>query len=127
MWTFILFVISVTGIVALIVFKNWEQRRGSAPGAALRARIDARVAVLGGWLKSVPLYFKEHSKVLSAQIIFHLSAIMLRIVHFAERKLIRVINLVKGRGDVTTKKGAASFFLQNVATYKENQASVESQ
>lgn len=125
MWTFILFGISVFGIGSLFVLKNWELRRGSIPGTTLRASTDAHVVVVAGWARLVPIKLQATARTFLAQSIFHVSAIMLRVVHFAERKLIRVINLVKGRGDVTTKKGSASFFLQNVATYKEPQSTVE--
>lgn len=118
---------SVIGIIALLIFKNWEQRRGGMPGASIRATADAKVVVISTQLKQFPQTLHSSFRVLIKKVIFYVSAAMLRVVQFTERKLIRVINLVRGKGDITTKKGSASFFLQNVATYKENQGTPELQ
>lgn len=121
MWTLLLFGISILGIIGLICYKNLEQRRGSIPGAELRTTIDARVMVVATWLRSLPTSIQEALRTLFKQGVFHATGTMLKVLHFVERKLIRVINLVKGKGDITTKKGSASFFLQNVSTYKDGQ------
>ena len=118
---------SLIGIAGLLIFKNWEQRRGGLPGAAIRATADAKVVVISTQLKQFPQTLHVSFRVLLKHVIFYVSAAMLRVVQFTERKLIRVINLVRGKGDITTKKGSASFFLQNVATYKDAQSTPELQ
>jgi len=122
-WLIALLIISVLGIAALLIFKKWEESRGGLPGTGLRRATDAKVVVISERLKALPRALWASVRVFLKQGVFYVSAGMLRIVQFTERKLIRVINLVRGKGDISTKKGSASFFLQNVATYKENQAS----
>lgn len=124
MWAFILCCISILGIVALVAGKHWERRRGTVPGSALRNFIDAKVVFAATKIQGVPDMARGHARGLTKELIFHLSAALLRLVQFVERKLIRIINLVKGRRDINTKKGSASFFLQNVSTYKDQQPTV---
>lgn len=118
MWTFALFGLSLLGMLTLLLGKRCELRYGTMPGLELRRALDARVAAFTAWLRALPARARAVGHDYAAHAIVRTSALLLRFVHFLEGKLIRVINLVKGRGDSSPQQKPASAFLQRVATFK---------
>jgi len=119
MWAVILFILAFSGILILTVFKNWERRNGVEGTRALRSRFDAELIELGAAVRAFPHRVKFFAVEISKRLVIEASSATLHLLRFVEYKLIRVINLVKGKQQISDDKATVSYFLQNVSTYKE--------
>ena len=107
-------------IVGMIVFKGWEIKAGKTLHRDFRFKADRAVAKWTTLLKShLPTRGRVISKELSHNVAYHVSHAALSGVHFAERKLIRIINFIKGKG-VVKKDRTTSHYLKNVSKYERH-------
>lgn len=115
-----LFIFAFLAIVGMLAIKNWELKAGKTLFRDVRFKADKAVAKWATILKShVPRNGKIISKELTHNAAYHISHVALAGVHFAERKLIRVINFIKGKG-VVKKDRTASHYLKNVSQYERH-------
>ncbi|MFQ5661791.1 MAG: hypothetical protein ACE5F2_00865 [Candidatus Paceibacteria bacterium] len=114
------FAFAFLAIIGMLVVKNWEVRAGKTLWSDFRFKADRKVAKWTTILKShLPTRGRVISKELTHNTAYHVSHAALACVHFAERKLIRVINFIKGKG-VVKKDAAASSYLKNVSKYERH-------
>ena len=112
------FIFSLLAIIGMISIKNWEMKAGKTIFAKMRFKFDIFVAKYLIILKSYTQtnngrYFLKEIIHYTA---YYISHIALSCARFAERKLIKIINFIKGRG-VIEKKGQVSSYLKNVADF----------
>ncbi len=102
----------------MISIKNWEMKAGKTIFAKMRFKFDIFVAKYLIILKSYTQ--TKNGRYFLKKIIhytaYYISHIALSCARFAERKLIKIINFIKGRG-VIEKKGQVSSYLKNVADF----------
>ena len=104
----------------MIAFKNWEIKAGKTIFRDVRFKADKVVASWITFIKShVPTRGKKLSKEITHHAAFHFSHFALSIVKFIERKLIRIINFIKGKG-VVKKDRIASHYMKNVSEYERH-------
>ncbi|MEK7589745.1 MAG: hypothetical protein AAB475_00630 [Patescibacteria group bacterium] len=114
------FAVAFIAIVGMIAFKNWEIKAGKTILRNARFKADKVVVEWFIALKShIPTKGKHLSKEITHHTAYHISHFALGGVKFAERKLIRVINFIKGKG-VVNKNGNASHYLKNVSKYERH-------
>ena len=114
------FAFAFLAIIGMLVVKNWEMKAGKTLKRNFRFKADKAVAKWTTFLKShLPTRGRVISKELSHNIAYHVSHVALAGVHFAERKLIRIINFIKGKG-IVKKDRTASHYLKNVSEYKRH-------
>ncbi len=114
------FGISFLGIVALLAFKSWEVRRGIGVFPDIRIRMDKRVVYWKSLLyTALPICIAVFLRGFHASV-YYASEFTLRAVRFLERRLLRFVNMVKGRrGEINKKKGSASLFLAAISSKEE--------
>ena len=112
------FIFSLLAIIGMISIKNWEMKAGKTIFAKMRFKFDIFVAKYLIILKSYTQ--TKNGRYFLKKIIhytaYYISHIALSCARFAERKLIKIINFIKGRG-VIEKKRQASPYLKNVADF----------
>ncbi|HJL55632.1 MAG: hypothetical protein QGH85_01460 [Candidatus Pacebacteria bacterium] len=114
------FAFAFLAIIGMLIIKNWEVKAGKTLSHEFRFKADRAVAKWTTILKShLPTRGRVISKELSHNIAYHVSHVALAGVHFAERKLIRVINFIKGKG-IVNKDRATSHYLKNVSEYERH-------
>lgn len=114
------FAFSFIAIVSMIAFKNWEIKAGKTLWRGSRFKADKIVARWLTVLKShIPTTGKRFSKEITHHTAYHISYIALSGVKFMERKLIRIINFIKGRG-IVKKDRTASHYMKNVSEYERH-------
>ena len=95
----------------LLLLKQWEQKRIFLYYRLKREQGDRIVLQVFNFLRVIPhaslIFLSRFFHIL----VFYISTGVLQIVRFLERKLLRFVNMVKGRQEVHHKKGAASLFL----------------
>jgi hypothetical protein len=109
---------SLLAIAALIYFRHLEERRGVMYGETFRLRLDEVVVRSFLKMKQVPKIFGwrgwEHVFHDSVVFVLHqLSLLALFLVRFLERRLVRLVNFVKGKHVSRTDAGV-SIFLQDM-------------
>lgn len=102
----------------MISIKDWEIKAGKTIFAKIRFKADIFIAKYLIILKS---YTQANSgRYFSKEIIhysaYYISHIALSCARLAERKLIKIINFIKGRG-IIKKKGQVSSYLKDVADF----------
>jgi hypothetical protein len=114
------FGIAFLAIVGMIAFKNWEIKAGKTVLREVRFKADKIVA---GWFtifkSHIPTRGKHLSKEITHHTAYHVSHAALGVVKFAEGKLVRIINFIKGRG-VVKKDRTASHYMKNVAEFERH-------
>jgi hypothetical protein len=114
------FAFTFFAIIGMLVVKNWEIKAGKTLLREIRFKADRTVAKWTTFFKShLPTRGRVISKELTHNTAYHISHIALAVVHFAERKLIRIINFIKGKG-VVKKDAAASHYMKNVSQYERH-------
>ena len=112
------FIFSLLAIIGMISIKNWEMKAGKTIFAKMRFKFDIFVAKYLIILKSYTQ--TKNGRYFLKKIIhytaYYISHIALSCARFAERKLIKIINFIKGRG-VIEKRRQASSYLKNVADF----------
>jgi hypothetical protein len=114
------FGIATFAIVGMIAFKNWEIKAGKTVLREVRFKADKIVA---GWFifvrSHIPTKGKHLSKEITHHTAYHISYVALGGVKFAERKLVRIINFIKGKG-VIKKDRTASHYMKNVSKFERH-------
>lgn len=121
MWILIPLCISLIGILTLFAIKYWEKTRGSAPGITIRSRFDAEIRAVNRYVRTTIPHLLQQAEFWLKHTLVAFVKSLLSVLHFTERKLIRIINLVKGTRNLDNARGSASDFLQNVASYKKQE------
>lgn len=107
-------------IVGIIAFKNWEIKAGKTILREKRFKADKIVA---GWFTTfkshIPTKGKHLSKEITHHTAYHVSHAALGGVKFAEKKLVRIINFIKGKG-VVRKDRTTSHYMKNVSGFKRH-------
>lgn len=112
----ILFGISLLGLIAFLFFKRWEVRQEDATlYRQKRTVLDHLVVRLGKRLSVIPHFLRDFLLHAFHAIVFHVSAFVLRVVRFVERRLLRFVNMVRGKREIHHKKGSASLFLTSIS------------
>lgn len=107
-------------IVGMIAFKNLEIKAGKTILREKRFTADRIVANWFMIFKShIPTKGKRLSKEITHHTAYHISHTALGGVKFAEKKLIRIINFIKGKG-VVRKDGETSHYMKNVSKFKRH-------
>lgn len=107
-------------IIGMFAVKNWEIKAGKTLLREVRFKADMVVAKSIIFIKSnAPTKGRVISKELTHHTAYHISHIALACVHFAERRLIRVINFIKGKG-IVKKDRTASHYMKNVSEYERH-------
>jgi hypothetical protein len=120
MISIVIFTFAFAGLAGLILMKHFEMKAGKTILRAFRFKADTAVAAADLYVRRhVPTFGKKMSKQVAHQTAYHTSSVVLRIVQFMERRLLRFINLIKGKG-VVKKNGSASFFLKHISEHKKN-------
>jgi len=110
--------VSLTGITLLIALKEIEYKRRKTFALSLRQRADRRVLRLVNFFQiHLPTLSRKVWQQMLHHFALHLGTFFLKVVRFVENRLVRFINIIKGKG-VIKKKGSASFFIQNVLEHK---------
>lgn len=113
------FGISLLGILGVLAFKRWDVSHNPLWYRRVRERLDARALTLFRFLRFIPKRAMRIALILSHALVCRVSEWSLSAVRFLERKLLRFVNMVKGRGDINRKKGSTSLFLRNVVEYRD--------
>lgn len=114
------FVFAMTAIAGMITFKNWELKAGKTVFREIRFKADRIVFSFFIFIKShLPIRGKKFSKEIIHHSIFYFSHFALSGVKFLEKRLIRLINFIKGRG-VIKKERNTSDYLKNVSKYERH-------
>ncbi|MDP6388075.1 MAG: hypothetical protein QGG63_02285 [Candidatus Pacebacteria bacterium] len=114
------FAFAFLAIIGMLVVKNWEIKAGKTLFHDARFKADKEVVKWITVLKShVPTRSRLISKELMHNIAYHVSHVALAGVRFAERKLVKVINFIKGKG-VVKKDAVASHYLKNVSEFERH-------
>ncbi|MBT3282739.1 hypothetical protein HON59_00695 [bacterium] len=114
------FGISFIAIVGMIAIKNWEIKRGVTLLRDARFKADKAVASWSTFVKShIPTKGKHLSKEITHHTAYHVSHAALGVVKFAEGKLVRIINFIKGKG-VVRKDRNTSHYMKNVSEYERH-------
>jgi uncharacterized membrane protein YidH (DUF202 family) len=120
MITTITFISASVGIAVLVLLKHFEMKAGRTFFHSIRFKADTFIARTGLLIhRHVPTIGKKISKHVAHHTAYHTSSIVLMIVQFMERRLLRLVNLIKGKG-VVKKNGSASFFLKHISEHKKN-------
>lgn len=115
-----LFSFAFIAIVGMIAMKNWEIKAGKTVLREARFKADKAVVSWFIFVKShIPTKGKSLSKEITHHTVYHVSQVALRGVKFAEKKLVRIINFIKGKG-VVKKDRTASHYMKNVSQYERH-------
>jgi len=119
MTAIISFGVSFFCLASLFLFKAFEMRRSIPNYRRIREMADNKVVHVSQLLSSVP-----HTSRVALGHVFHsfvcwISEIVLRVVRFVERKLLKFVNMVKGRIEINREKGSASLFLKEISNGKK--------
>ena len=112
--------IAIMGILGLVGLKGWEQKRGKVVCGVVRAYIDTQVMRLGWWFaKRLPEMLKKRASACAHAVTYRVTAAVLVVVRFLERRLTRFVNFVKGRRDVRKQQRTRSPYLRDVRNYRD--------
>jgi len=116
--SFSVFILSLTGIASLLSFSVWEKKRGTRLFVEARAKLDSLVvrAVKICTERIESLDSPTLSRAYNALIHF-LAIVILRVIKILEKKMIRVLNTIRGRRELVSQ-GSASEFLKEVSKHK---------
>src|SRR3989344_367675 len=110
-----LFSISLGGIIILFIFKQWENTNTPMWYRRQRERGDRAVTRILNFLYVIPHASRIFLVRVFHAIVFHISAWVLLVVRFLERRLFRFVNMVKGKREINHKKGSVSLFLTAIS------------
>jgi len=109
--------VSILGILGLVALKGWEHSSGRVLFPTVRSRADAMVLRAAAFVKTVPRRVHDILEYITHHGLYQISRTALLLLRVAERRLMRVVNMIKGKG-VVTRKGTNSTFLRDVAEHK---------
>jgi hypothetical protein len=121
MLPFYTFGISFGAIVALILFRAVEERNGVTIAKSVRARLDK--VVVRVFINLDRVFSRNWERFLrdsSVYLLHQLSLVALFLVRFLERRLVRLINFIKGKHATRTDKSVSSFLQDVSSSSKEN-------
>ena len=118
MGTAIVFGASLASLSLFLFFKQWERQRELLWYQSFRKYGDHATLVAARFLVVVPHKVKFFIVHLLHIIVYHVGALVWRVVRFAERKLYRFVNMIKGRKEVHRERGSSSLFLNAISEGK---------
>lgn len=117
MWVVIPLALSILGLLGIFLVKEWEQSSGKMLFPGFRKRADTRTLDLYVLIRAIPkrtkvtlLYLVHHS-------VYQGSRTALLLLRIVERRLMKLLNMIRGKG-VVTKREPPSTFLKHVAEHK---------
>ncbi len=114
-------------LFVLFLFKFFEIRREFSFYSRIRTLVDQRVEDVSTSLLSLP----DASKTALARIVHificWVSETTLYAVRFLEKKLLKFVNMVKGKGDIKREKDSASLFLKKISSDKKSNITFDKQ
>lgn len=113
------FIISLLGIVVLLYFRLWEIKRGSQLYGVQREQLDRVVVSLWVYIEThVPTFNRAVVLQIYHAIVHYFALIVLSIVKIVERKMVFLLEYVRGKREV--KRGVTqSDFLKRVGDHKQ--------
>lgn len=111
------FIFALFAIIGMIAFKNWEIKAGITVFREFRFKADRITILWSSFVKgNIPTEGKHLSKKIMHNTVYYISHAALAVVRFAEQKLVRIINFIKGKG-IVKKDRTTSHYLKNVSEY----------
>jgi len=117
MWAIIPLTLSVLGLLGIFLVKEWEQSSGRILFPGFRKRADARTLDLYAQVQAIPKRTKVMLLYLAHHSIYQSSRTALLLLRIVERRLMKLLNMIRGKG-VVTKREPPSTFLKHVAEHK---------
>ena len=115
----ILFGISLTAFCSFIALKGWEGRANRILFPELRAPLDSQVTrYVKAATGRVPALHPDWLKHTLTFIAHEVSLLLLYGLHFLERRLVRLITMIKGTGTAPRGEGVSDF-LRTVSEHKK--------
>lgn len=120
LWATIPLAVSAVGISGLLALKALEIRRGMPFFGHARQRLDAKtVQLLSVLQRDVP----ERIRAIASDVMHHLAvqltSLALLVIRFAERRLTRFVDMVKGRRELKQGNGTRSAYLRDVTSHRD--------
>ncbi|OGG48128.1 hypothetical protein A3D66_00795 [Candidatus Kaiserbacteria bacterium RIFCSPHIGHO2_02_FULL_50_9] len=115
----IAFSVTLSALCGFLALKHWELRRGRVLISKFRAKADALVLHYAKRLFALaPNPRPDLAKHLLREAAHSLTILLLRGLHFLERRLLKVVNMIKGRG-TPARNDSVSEFLRSVSESKQ--------
>ena len=109
--------LSMVGLLALFAVKEWEHSSGKIFFPGFRKRADMWVLDLYTLFRTIPKYTRDALEYLAHYGAYQGSRTALLLLRMVERRLMRLLNMIRGKG-VVTKRETPSTFLRHVTEYK---------
>ena len=117
----IVLIVSLTGIVLLFMLKRWELQSRKVYLPVARAKTDIfalkMAAKAHSFVRIMPGVSSHVSRQITHHTAYHTSAIALKLVQVVEEKLLRFINMIKGKGVIKDDR-VASQYLRDVSEHR---------
>ena len=117
----IVFIASLAGIVLLFMLKRWELQSRKIYLSVARAKTDIFTLKLAektrSLMRTIPGAGSHVSRQITHHIAYHTSAIVLKLIQAVEGKLLKFINMIKGKGVVKDDR-VASQYLRDVSDHR---------
>ncbi len=110
-------------LFALFLFKFFEMRGRFFFYRHVRTFVDQKVEDISFSLLAIPGISKSVLARTLHIFICWISETVLYIVRLTEKKLLKFLNMIKGKGDVNHEKGSASLFLKEISSEKKKDIS----
>lgn len=111
--------LSIVGLLILFAVKEWERSSGRMLFSNFRKRADTRVLDLHALFRTIPKYTRDVLEYLVHHGAYQGSRTVLLLLRTVERRLMGILNMIKGKG-VVTKRELPSSFLRHVAEHKND-------
>ena len=117
MFVIISLVVSIVGLFGLLALKEKEQSRGKVFFPGFRKQADLWVLNLYALFHAIPKHVRDVTRRLVHHGVYQGSRTALLLLRVIERRLMKLLNLIRGKG-VITKGESSSAFLKHVAEHK---------
>lgn len=112
------FIISLSGIISLLYLRLWEIRRGSRLYNFQREKLDEKVVSLGEYLRHrIPTFDRSVVSRMYHTTIHYFALMVLSILRIIERRMVSLLEHVRGKREVT-RGVTQSDFLKQVGSHK---------
>lgn len=119
----IILIISLVGITLLFMLKRWELQSRKVFLPVARAKTDILALKMTAKIRSLQRIIPGMGSHISRQIThhtaYHTSAIALKLTQVVEGKLLRFVNMIKGKGVIKDGR-VASQYLRDVSAHREH-------
>ena len=117
MFVIILLVVSIVGLFSLLALKEKEQSKGKVFFPSFRKQADLWVLNLYALFHDIPKHVWDVTRRLAHHGAYQSSRTALLLLRIVEQRLMKLLNLIRGKG-VVTKREPPSTFLKHVAEHK---------